>query len=180
MPDAGDNTSLPPLSGETGETPHLVPPPPPAVQGYEVTGLLGRGGMGTVWRALQQSTRREVALKVLHLGPAVSGRALARFEREVELAARLQHAHIAQDLGRRCLLVEYLDMAAPHFTTAHTLRRAHLGEVHPDTLASAEGLVLDLKAQGRLEEAAAAEAEFGLAGPPPAPSAQRPAGAPTK
>jgi len=52
--------------------------------------------MGMVWRAVQQSTRREVALKVLHLGRAASEKALARFEREVELAARLQHAHIAR------------------------------------------------------------------------------------
>jgi hypothetical protein len=52
--------------------------------------------MGTVWRAVQQSTRREVALKLLKDIGFTSGTARIRFEREVELAARLEHPHIAR------------------------------------------------------------------------------------
>jgi WD40 repeat protein len=52
--------------------------------------------MGTVWRAVQLSTQREVALKVMSSGAFASDTARARFEREVELAARLEHPNIAR------------------------------------------------------------------------------------
>lgn len=52
--------------------------------------------MGTVWRAEQLSTHREVAIKILGTALCWSDRARARFEREVELAARLEHANIAR------------------------------------------------------------------------------------
>lgn len=65
----------------------------PVITGYELQTLLGEGGMGSVWKAVQRSTRRLVALKILGTG-FTSARALARFSREVELAARLQHPHI--------------------------------------------------------------------------------------
>ena len=68
----------------------------PAVEGYEVTGRLGEGGMGVVWRAVQLSTRREVALKLLAAGRFHSDKARGRFEREVELSARLEHPNIAR------------------------------------------------------------------------------------
>ena len=68
----------------------------PAVDGYEIAGQLGEGGMGTVWRAVQESTRREVALKLLTAGAFASEKARARFEREVELTARLVHPNIAR------------------------------------------------------------------------------------
>src|SRR5262245_25095743 len=72
------------------------PPPKPEVPDYEVVSLIGRGGMGTVWRAVQLGTRRTVALKVISSGEFASPRARARFEREVELASRLNHANIAR------------------------------------------------------------------------------------
>jgi len=67
----------------------------PEVEGYEISGLLGYGGMGTVWSATQLSTRRDVALKLLERGALGSEKARGRFEREVELTARLQHPNIA-------------------------------------------------------------------------------------
>jgi serine/threonine protein kinase/WD40 repeat protein len=74
----------------------------PQIPGYRVLGKIGQGGMGTVWRAEQQSTRREVALKLLSAGTLASDHAKRRFEREVELSARLEHPGIARvfDAGR--------------------------------------------------------------------------------
>lgn len=70
--------------------------PIPEIEGYEIIDKLGEGGMGTVWRGLQLSTQREVALKILSSGTFGSEKALSRFEREVELAARLEHPNIAR------------------------------------------------------------------------------------
>lgn len=68
----------------------------PQVEDYEILHRLADGGMGSVWRAVQISTHRLVALKVIHTVALHSERALARFEREVELAARLEHPNIAR------------------------------------------------------------------------------------
>jgi serine/threonine protein kinase len=72
-------------------------------EGYKVLGQIGEGGVGTVWRALQLSTQRQVALKVLGMGTFASEKARLRFEREVELTARLEHPNIARiyDSGLR-------------------------------------------------------------------------------
>jgi hypothetical protein len=61
---------------------------------YRLLELLGRGGMGIVFRAHETALDREVALKVLALDPVLSPEAFARFEREAKLAARLDHPHI--------------------------------------------------------------------------------------
>jgi serine/threonine protein kinase len=61
---------------------------------YKLLELLGRGGMGIVFRAHETALDREVALKVLALDPVLSPEAYARFEREAKLAARLDHPHI--------------------------------------------------------------------------------------
>jgi len=75
----------------------------PAIEGYEIIGRLGEGGMGVVWQAVQLSTKREVALKLLPAGQFGSAKAQRRFEREVELTARLEHPNIARvyDSGLR-------------------------------------------------------------------------------
>src|ERR1700722_12399825 len=67
----------------------------PKIDGFELIEQIGRGGMGTVYRAIQRSTRREVAVKVFDA--TVGGpRARARFDREISLLARLSHPHIAR------------------------------------------------------------------------------------
>ena len=70
--------------------------PLPKIEGYEITSRLGQGGMGTVWRAIELSTKREVALKFLGRHRFDSKKSRARFEREVSLAAKLTHPNIAR------------------------------------------------------------------------------------
>lgn len=66
----------------------------PHIDGYELHDPIGEGGMGVVWRAVQLSTHRPVALKLLPLSQ--TQRTRLRFDREVELAARLTHPRIAR------------------------------------------------------------------------------------
>ena len=61
---------------------------------FELLELLGRGGMGIVFRAKERALDREVALKVLALDPVFAPEAYARFEREAKLAAKLDHPNI--------------------------------------------------------------------------------------
>lgn len=69
---------------------------------YDVLDVLGKGGMATVYRGLQRSVNREVAIKVLAPDLADDERLLARFEREARIVAGLDHPHIltVHDFGR--------------------------------------------------------------------------------
>ncbi|MBI5477830.1 MAG: protein kinase [Deltaproteobacteria bacterium] len=69
---------------------------------YQVLGLLGRGGMGSVYRALHVMMQKELALKVLHPELGRLEEVARRFEREAQSASRLDHEHIVRvtDFGR--------------------------------------------------------------------------------
>lgn len=69
------------------------------VPGYEIVGLVGRGGMGAVYQAQQLDLERTVALKTILLESAGDTNAAARFEREAKSLARLQHPNIIQALN---------------------------------------------------------------------------------
>jgi len=62
---------------------------------YEVTGQIGAGGMGEVYRATDSKLGRDVAIKTLPEALATDKDRLARFEREAKLLASLNHPHIA-------------------------------------------------------------------------------------
>jgi serine/threonine-protein kinase len=73
----------------------------PKILGYEVAAVLGRGGMGIVFRARHLRLNRWVALKMILAGAYAGTREQDRFEREAEAAARLRHPNVVQiyDVG---------------------------------------------------------------------------------
>ena len=66
---------------------------------YEVVALLGEGGMGKVWRAHHTGLKRDDALKVLPDAVAADAERLARFQREAQILASLNHPNIAHAYG---------------------------------------------------------------------------------
>jgi len=81
---------------------------------YEIRGVLGSGGVGTVYRAWDSRLGRDVALKVLNEGVEAAGASLADLEREARVLASLSHANIlgifdvGEDRGRRYVATELL------------------------------------------------------------------------
>src|SRR5215468_1751905 len=61
---------------------------------FEIVREIGRGGMGVVYEARQVSLNRKVALKVLSGGLGLTPKAVQRFRREAEAAAKLHHTNI--------------------------------------------------------------------------------------
>jgi len=85
------------------------------VPGYEVVRRLHEGGQGVVYVAVQQSTRRKVALKVMHGRPDPSDLTAKRFDREVEIVAQFNHPNIVRvfdggrtEDGRLYCVMEYV------------------------------------------------------------------------
>ena len=66
---------------------------------YTLRRQIGRGGMGVVYEAWENSMDRVVALKVLPSGVAADEKAVARFVREAQLAGRLNHANVVSVYG---------------------------------------------------------------------------------
>lgn len=67
---------------------------------YEVLEKIGQGGMAVVYRGVQPSLNRQVAIKVLPQQFARSPELLARFEREANIVAKLNHSNIVQVIDR--------------------------------------------------------------------------------
>jgi WD40 repeat protein len=72
------------------------PAPLPVIDGYEIGELLGRGGMGLVFKARHKALKRDVALKVVVSGAHAGAAERARFRTEAEAVARLHHPGIVQ------------------------------------------------------------------------------------
>ena len=72
------------------------------VPGYEITNVIGQGGMGVVFRAKQISLNRDVAIKLVPLHQLAGDVAVKRFEVEAQVLAKLQHPNIvaAYDFGK--------------------------------------------------------------------------------
>jgi serine/threonine-protein kinase len=111
-----DARALDPAFGATRAAVEAEPPARRVVADrYEILGLLGSGGMGTVYRALDRELDDVVALKMLKKQIAAAPGILDRFRREVKLARRVTHRNVARTFdigehaGAKFLTMEFID-----------------------------------------------------------------------
>ena len=106
---------------------------------YEITGTLGAGSMGEVYRARDTKLGRDVAIKTLPAALAYDAERVARFEREAQILAALNHPHIATihglegSGGTQFLVMELVEGE----TLAERLARASGPEDQPVPIAEA-------------------------------------------
>ncbi|MCP4246449.1 MAG: serine/threonine protein kinase [bacterium] len=92
-------------------------PPGDSFPGYEIIGEIHRGGQGVVYRAVQKSTQRTVAIKVMHEGPFAGSADRVRFEREIQILGRFNHPSIVtihdsgQAAGSAFFVMDYIEGA---------------------------------------------------------------------
>jgi serine/threonine protein kinase len=131
-----------PLDGEhhgAGESPLRSPEdgksfwpdtgPAPHIEGYEVLRPLKQGGQGIVYLAVQRSTKRKVAIKVLLAGAFASKSARRRFEREIELVAGFKHPNViavfdsgtTPDRHAYCVMDYVRGLPLTHYVREHGL-----------------------------------------------------------
>src|SRR5205085_6171157 len=111
---AGSSAAVETLASGTamGRIPTL---PKNWLAGYEILGEIHRGGQGVVYRAIQKSARRTVAIKVLREGPFAGPHDQARFEREVQILGQLRHPNIVavhdggMAAGHFYIVMDYID-----------------------------------------------------------------------
>ena len=85
--------------------------PQESIAHYRITAKLGEGGMGEVWRATDTKLSREVAIKILPEAFAADPDRMARFTREAQVLASLNHPNIAAIHGveERALILELVE-----------------------------------------------------------------------
>jgi tetratricopeptide (TPR) repeat protein/predicted Ser/Thr protein kinase len=96
--------------------PALSPEGAPRIAGYRIQGVVNRGAQGVIYRGVQESTSRPVAIKLLQAGETSGSRQRARAEREAEIAARLRHPNIVTVFesrkladGRVAVVMEFVE-----------------------------------------------------------------------
>jgi len=85
--------------------------PQSTIAHYRITAKLGEGGMGEVWRATDTKLNRDVALKILPEAFANDRDRMARFEREAQVLASLNHPNISAIYGveERAIVMELVE-----------------------------------------------------------------------
>jgi serine/threonine protein kinase len=112
---------------------------------HEITALLGKGGMGEVYRARDTKLKRDVAIKILPDQFSRDAERISRFQREAEVLASLNHPNIAAiyDLaeanGSRYLVLELVEGE----TLADRLRRGPIPSVEAVQIAGQIALALE-------------------------------------
>ena len=113
------------------------------IPGYHLEEVLGRGGMGVVYRARHLALNRTVALKMVVDGAHAGPRQSSRFRTEAELIARLQHSNIVQiheigeHDGRPFLALEYVSGGTLERALAGTPLSSNRAAMLVETLARA-------------------------------------------
>jgi serine/threonine protein kinase len=85
------------------------------IDNYEITGILGKGGMGVVYRAKDMTLDRDVALKMMDASVAQDEEFLKRFKSEAKALAKLQNPNIVSVFALRetelgfCLVMEFVE-----------------------------------------------------------------------
>jgi len=117
QPSPSGRDTVPPRSqlATVAEPPSVVGESLPSIPGYRLEDELGRGGMGVVYRAVNEASGERVALKVLLAGAKATSEDLIRFRTEAEAAERLQHPHIVALLehgeanGNPYMVLDYIE-----------------------------------------------------------------------
>ena len=89
---------------------------------YRIVGLLGRGGMGEVYRADDLKLKQAVALKFLPASLSADGAALARFYKEVSVARQISHRHV-------CRVYDVSEFQGEHFISMEYVRGEELSSL---------------------------------------------------
>ena len=89
---------------------------------YRIVGLLGRGGMGEVYRADDLKLKQAVALKFLPASLSADGAALARFYKEVSVARQISHRHV-------CRVYDVSEYQGAHFISMEYVRGEELSSL---------------------------------------------------
>ena len=89
---------------------------------YRIVGLLGRGGMGEVYRADDLKLKQPVALKFLPEALTANGAALARFYREVSVSRQISHRHV-------CRVYDVAEFQSQHFISMEFVRGEELSSL---------------------------------------------------
>jgi serine/threonine protein kinase len=119
-----------------------------AVGNYVLMDLIGKGGMGTVYRAFHADTGQIVAIKIMSAEHVAQETLRRRFEQECETVLRLDHPHIVRGLaygvlddGRPYLVMEYVD--GPNLSTL-VHRQGQISEENVVRLAGQLAQALDV------------------------------------
>ena len=119
---------------------------------YRIVREIGRGGMGIVYEAHQQSLNRKVALKILPFAAVLDQRQIARFRNEAQAAAQLHHPHIVpvfavgQEQGVNYYAMQYIDgqsleQAIAELRSSQQRRAANSTRVHGEVNGSTTTLL---------------------------------------
>lgn len=118
---------------------------PVQLRGYTLHDLLGRGGMGEVWRATQVSLGRPVAVKLLPPRHASDPEFVARFEKEATALASLNHPHIVQIIDRGVEAEHY------YFVMEYVEGRSLRDRIHQRALTWSDSLRIALQVARAIE-----------------------------
>jgi eukaryotic-like serine/threonine-protein kinase len=105
---------------------------------FRILGMIGRGGMGVVYQAQQESLGRKVALKVLPSSALLTPERVLRFKREAQAAARLHHTNIVpvhgvgEDQGVHFYVMQYIEGQGLDAIIADLRRSRDRRAHHPD------------------------------------------------